>query len=122
MAHENDDAESGPNPELYAKLSQPYPDRAAAEHILTGFLMAVKKLREEHGVPELIVLAGAHFTPEPQASGTVAISAAAFGDPGFQAKLGALAYNMYTSPVIDQAEQLRNLAKMPASRATRKKK
>lgn len=105
--HEN---EYGPNPELYAKLAERYESKEEADFALKGFLLAVKKLREEFRVPEVMVHGACHFKPENEGKKAVTIRAAGFGAPEFRAQLGALAFNTYTLPEIERAEQLRALA------------
>lgn len=118
----DDTKDYGPNPELYERLAKPYGTKEEADHSVKGFLLAVKKLREEYGIPEVLVMAAAHFTPDEKTKETVTVRAVAFGSPEFRAQLGALAFNQYTLPEIERAEQLRNLATSPTERATRRKK
>lgn len=104
------DKEYGPNPELYAKLSRPYASKEEADHSLKGFLLAVKKLREEYNIPEVLLIGACFFDPEEGEKETVTIRAVVFGSPEFRAQMGAMAFNTYTLPEIKRADQLRNMA------------
>lgn len=111
----DDDKDYGPNPELYAKLSQPHKTQEEADFALKGFLLAVKKLREEYGIPELLVIGACYFEPRADSKNTVSSRAVAFGAHEMRAQLGALAFNAYTLPELERAEQLRDIATGPST-------
>ncbi len=119
-ASDVDDPDYGPNPELYDDLSEPYNNKADADEALKGFLLAVKQLREDYAIPEVLVLAATHYSPAPGEKESVSVRAVAFGHPDFRAQLGALAFNSYTLPVIERAEELRAMATAPGPRPKKK--
>jgi len=105
------DAEfGGPNPELYARVSKPYPTAVQANEQLNKFLHGVKALREELGIAEVLVLGAVHFVPDTGLKETMSVKALALGSPDARAQLGALAFQQYTAPEIERAEELRRLA------------
>lgn len=109
MKIENQDTVWGPNPELYERLSEPVENKAVADERLRDFMAQVKELREECGVPEVIVMAAVyHVDPKEKVLG--AIQSLALGNPTAHADLGALAYLTYTKPSIERAEKLRAIA------------
>lgn len=110
----------GPNPELYEKLAKPYPSKQEADVALSGFLRAVKAAREEFGVPEVLILAAAHFEPSPDSKETTSVQALAFGHPDVRAHLGAAAFNTYTLPELERAERLREMATMPVKKGKKR--
>jgi len=53
-----------PNPELYERLSKPYETQEAAGAALTRFSEGMAKLREECGIAEVLIVAGAYSKEE----------------------------------------------------------
>lgn len=105
------DAElGGPNQELYDRLREPFAKRSEADASLNGFLVGLKRLREEFHIPEVVVVAGAFFTPAEGQKETFACKALGLGSPDGHAQLGALAFQQYTAPEIERGEKLRQLA------------
>lgn len=107
-----DPLEVGANPGLYASVSKPpRPDVRTADNDVTAFLREVAVLRVKHRIPEVLVLAAVHFEPSAEnPADSVAIRGIAYGHPDYRAQLGAMAFNTYTLPVINQADALRALA------------
>jgi hypothetical protein len=99
----------GPNPELYEKLAKPRASKEEADRSLKSFFVEVKKLRELYGIPELLILAGVHHEVTGKKSES-AFQTVCFGSPEVRPYMGAIAYNMYTKPAIDAAEQLAHIA------------
>ena len=106
-----DPLEMSANPGLYNMLKPPRADLGEAESSVDAFLREVSVLRVRHRIPEVLVLAAVHFVPDPaKPDDTVAIKGVAYGHPDYRAQLGALAFNTYTLPTIQQAEALQGLA------------
>ena len=51
-----------PDPELFARMSEPHPDRKAAEEALAAFDVGLKYLREKLRICTIVVTATANFT------------------------------------------------------------
>lgn len=54
---------SNPDPDLYARMAAPYASHEEAQAAITAFLEGVAKLREEHRIAEVVMIAGA-YVPE----------------------------------------------------------
>jgi hypothetical protein len=107
------DDEYGPDPDLYARMSEPYVSRAAAEVQLKKFLLGVKRLREECGVAEVMLMAGNHFTKEEGKEDTTSCMSLALGNPDFRPEFGAMAYQQYTLPEVLKAARWAKVAITP---------
>jgi hypothetical protein len=93
--------------QLYARLSQPYPTADAASEALQRFTDGVRRLREECGVPEVVLVAAAHV-----ADGLGArVASLACGDSVISAQLAAHGYACFAQPVVAQADRVREIAK-----------
>lgn len=44
------------DPGLYRRMSEPFDDAAESNAALSSFFEAIEKLREEHGIPDVLVL------------------------------------------------------------------
>lgn len=101
----------GPNPDLYDRLSEPYADRSDGDEQMNVFMRRVQELREEYGIPDVLLVCSVHFVPAEGEKETIACKAIAYGHPDTSAQLGALAFQAYTLPVIRQGDKLRAMAK-----------
>ena len=106
----------GPNPDLYDRLSKPYVDRSDGEEQMDVFMRRVQELREEYGIPDVLLVCSVHFTPVEGEKETIACKAIAYGHPDTSAQLGALAFQAYTLPVIQQGDKLHAMAKGTSDR------
>jgi hypothetical protein len=112
MTSRNDDKPVvGPNPELYARLSAAYNDRASADAQLDLFLRRVQQAREESGISDVLVVCAVHFKPSESEKETISCKALALGSPDTTAQLGALGFQAYTLPEIKAGDKLRAIAK-----------
>lgn len=99
------------NPELYKRLSQPYATEELAKTALNKFLQGVRKLREECGVPEIMVLASAYINPEKEGDRLLSnVNALVMGSSEVWPELAAMAFSMYTAPILKAAEEVNEMA------------
>ena len=108
---EEKDYEFGPNPERYADLSKPV-DSDVALASMKAFFSDVARLREKHRIAEVITVCGVHCHGEKEGSKYIATMTLAMGDSTVAAELGAVAYSMYTAPLVESAMNLVDLAGM----------
>ena len=112
MSEEKAESKFGPDPELYARMSKAYESREDAEAALRRFMLGVKKLREECGVAEVMLLVANHYVG-PGTKTSVSCQSMTMGSPDFRPELGALAFQTYTAPSLERADRLRRMAESP---------
>lgn len=117
---EQDKPVVGPNTELYDQLAQPYPSRDEAESNIDAFIAGVQKLRAQLRIPEAIVVCATYFSPDNGGSKIAACKAFGMGHVEYRARLGALAFQAYTLPEIDHADELRSIAMGDTAKITHK--
>ncbi len=103
------------NEALYFKLSQPVGDEEAAQDKLKAFLEQVVALREQMGIPELVVEAGVMCTTE-DGDTVLATLGVGRGRPQTTAKLAATAYRTHVLPVMKEAAELETIAGLTRGR------
>ena len=101
---------AGPNPELYERLSQKVSDPDVADERIIAFFRDLKRIREQHGIPELLVVCGVHHEPVEGSNTNIVVRVGAYGDPDMPATLGAVAFNTFTLPEIERGEKLSRVA------------
>jgi len=100
-----------PDPNLYERMAAPCETQAAAQAALDDFMTRVRRVREESRVPEVVVVMAAHH----KESDKMAINSFAPGSSGAAPLLGAVAFNLYAKPQIDEAKRLEKIAQMARS-------
>lgn len=97
------------NHELHERLARPRDTKEEAEKDMMGFLDGLKELREKHRIPEVMVMVAVnHREGQKVASRCRSL---ALGAPELRPKLGAMAYRMYTMPLIKEASELLEMAR-----------
>ena len=95
-----------PNPERYQRLAVPV-ETPVAEERIAAFMEAVDALREEHGIPEAIVVAAVYTTDDESPSGRdVACVSCRWGSASTAGSLGRVAYDTFTLPEIERLRRL----------------
>lgn len=104
--------EFGPDPELYARMSKPYASQAEADASIKRFMLGIKKLREECGIAEVLMMVANHVDAAATGAGknTVTCQALVLGSPDFRPELGAMAFQLYTAPFLERADRLREMS------------
>lgn len=105
-----------PNPELYARMAEPYPTQEEAQEAVSRFLEAVARAREECRVPEVLVIAAARFSPVKPGDETLTGQSLAMGSSGVHPGMAATLFNQHAAPVIEHARRLETAATRKAKR------
>ena len=97
---------SGPNPERYARLAERVPATEAAARA-EAFLDDLEALREEHGIPELVLVGCVFVTSPPEAEADTAhVFCGRWGSVRIAAQLGKYAYEAWTAPEVARLRDL----------------
>lgn len=94
------------DPELYARLSQHHKTEAEAMVALDTFLDRVRQLREECGIPELLLIAVAYREPTVDKPEAAVCQSLAMGDSNFRPELAASLFHANAVPLIERAARL----------------
>lgn len=107
----SEETEWGPNPELYARMAEPYSTTEAADAAIESFFKDLAKLREQHRIPHVVVVAMAHVQPEGHDKATAAVQSLALGSQHCHPEMAASVFATYAGPLLDRADRLRRMAK-----------
>lgn len=106
----SEEAEWGPNPDLYARMAEPYPTPADAENALRRFIDGVATLREECRIPEALIIVAAYYAPQEGNANNVACRSLGMGNPACHATMAAELFNQHAAPVLEHANRIQRTA------------
>lgn len=90
--------------ELYARMAAPYDDNQSAAAALERFMEGVSRLREEHRIADMMVIAVVHGPADMLSSSMTR------GSREHSAAMAAAMFERFATPVIEQARRLRAIA------------